>query len=540
MKVMLMAESNMINLKGDIGLTLSGGGYRAAAFHLGVIDYLEHLKMLDQVKMLSTVSGGTFTGAKLALAQAEKQGYADFFDGYYNLLAKTDLLALGLDQLAYGGNFAPSKRKDMIVSMAQVYANTFFKKANGEPYLFGEILNAKNMNLREISFNATEFKYGLAFRFQRSNNPKALIGNQRIHIPKKQAESIRIADIVTASSCFPGGFEPFAFPDDFVWPGGKIPQPLQEQFEKGALPLMDGGIYDNQGLQSLLLADVRVADGLQLFIISDAGQKSDNLFPYPTTDNKQGGLTLDALAKLSVVFIVLFIITLVKLLHKLFTEETGFLDFFFLGLVPVTLTATAAYSLFWVRNKANKIMDKIPLVGRTAWKDIRNLTVDEVLNMVGLRISSLFALAGSIFMKRIRSLVYGLIYGDIRGPVDKAINELYEGKRISNLIYHLQEGELFSQDLKKAGVPETSKTLSAVTTRAAKMPTTLWFDNEQQLQDLVATGQATLCYNLMKHLVRCFGQKPGQFPEDIKPLWDKLIADWLKFNEEAVRINFKG
>lgn len=133
-----MAESNMINLKGDIGLALSGGGYRAAAFHLGVIDYLEHLKMLDQVKMLSTVSGGTFTGAKLALSQAEKQGYADFFESYYDLLAKTDLLALGLDQLANGKNFVPSKRKDITVSMAQVYADIFFKKANGEPYLFGE------------------------------------------------------------------------------------------------------------------------------------------------------------------------------------------------------------------------------------------------------------------------------------------------------------------------------------------------------------------------------------------------------------------
>jgi predicted acylesterase/phospholipase RssA len=535
-----MDESNIINLKGDIGLTLSGGGYRAAAFHLGVIDYLKHLKMLDRVKMLSTVSGGTFTGAKLALAQVEKQSYADFFDSYYNLLAKTDLLALGLDQLANGKNFSPSKRKDITVSMAQVYADTFFKKVNGEPYLFGDILNAKNMNLREISFNATEFKYGLAFCFQRSDNPKAPIGNQSVHIPKEHAEAIRIADIVTASSCFPGGFEPLAFPDDFVWPDGKIPQSLQEQFSEGALPLMDGGVYDNQGLESLLLDDVRVADDLELIIISDASQKSDNLFPYPTTDNKQGGLTLGALAKLSLVFIGLFTITLVKLLHKLFTEETGFLDLFFLGLMPITLVAAATYALFWVRNKTNKIMEKIPLVGRAAFKDIRNLTVDEVINMVALRISSLHALAGAIFMKRVRSLVYGLIYGDIRPAVDRAINEMYEKKRISIFIYHLQDGEPFSDELIKVGITKTSDLLSAVVTRAAKLPTTLWFDNEQQLQDLVTTGQATVCYNLMKYLVRNFGQKPEQFPENVKPLWDDLEADWQKFNEEAIRINFKG
>ena len=56
--------------------------------------------MLDQVKMLSAISGGTFTGAKLALAQAENRATLIFFDGYYNLLAKTGLLSLGLDQLA--------------------------------------------------------------------------------------------------------------------------------------------------------------------------------------------------------------------------------------------------------------------------------------------------------------------------------------------------------------------------------------------------------------------------------------------------------
>lgn len=58
----------------------------------------------------------------------------------------------------------------------------------------------------------------------------------------------------------------------------------------------------------------------------------------------------------------------------------------------------------------------------------------------------------------------------------------------------------------------------------------------QQLQDLVVTGQVTLCYNLMKYLVRCFGQKPDQFPENVKPLWGGLKADWQKFNKEAIRI----
>jgi NTE family protein len=42
-----------------IGLTLSGGGVRASVFHLGVFKKLAEEGMLDKIKMLSTVSGGT-------------------------------------------------------------------------------------------------------------------------------------------------------------------------------------------------------------------------------------------------------------------------------------------------------------------------------------------------------------------------------------------------------------------------------------------------------------------------------------------------
>ena len=52
----------------EIALTLSGGGYRAAIFHIGVLSYLYHLKLddgsrlLDHITVMSTVSGGTITG----------------------------------------------------------------------------------------------------------------------------------------------------------------------------------------------------------------------------------------------------------------------------------------------------------------------------------------------------------------------------------------------------------------------------------------------------------------------------------------------
>jgi NTE family protein len=52
-----------------VGLALSGGGYRAAAFHLGTLRKLYQLNILDKVDVLSTISGGSITGAAYLIKQ---------------------------------------------------------------------------------------------------------------------------------------------------------------------------------------------------------------------------------------------------------------------------------------------------------------------------------------------------------------------------------------------------------------------------------------------------------------------------------------
>jgi len=54
---------------GYIALCLSGGGYRAATYALGTLRMLDELNLLDGVKFLSTVSGGTFMGLCFAAWQ---------------------------------------------------------------------------------------------------------------------------------------------------------------------------------------------------------------------------------------------------------------------------------------------------------------------------------------------------------------------------------------------------------------------------------------------------------------------------------------
>src|SRR5215211_5098602 len=49
-----------------VALCLSGGGFRAALFHLGALRRLNELGILSQVDVISSVSGGSIFAAHLA------------------------------------------------------------------------------------------------------------------------------------------------------------------------------------------------------------------------------------------------------------------------------------------------------------------------------------------------------------------------------------------------------------------------------------------------------------------------------------------
>jgi predicted acylesterase/phospholipase RssA len=57
----------MNQLGARIGLALSGGGFRATLFHLGVVRFLFEIGALKHVSRVSAVSGGSILGAHLVL-----------------------------------------------------------------------------------------------------------------------------------------------------------------------------------------------------------------------------------------------------------------------------------------------------------------------------------------------------------------------------------------------------------------------------------------------------------------------------------------
>ena len=261
----------------QMALSLSGGGVRAVGFHLGTMSMLRRLGLLRNVQILSSVSGGSMLGIGYSLAQQLGRPFQDFFDDFYEFLPEVNILEQLLRKMAARQPPSPSGKRDMITAMANVYDEYFFKRfygqyANDGGLTFEVLMKQPGKgHLQEMIFNATEFKTGTAFRFQVSQY-RCLIGNGNIALCRKHAGQIRIADIMAASSCIPVGMEPLFFPDDFRWPDdtseGKrdksatqsTNQEIRDALIKNTntheptFALMDGGVYDNQGITSTLLA----------------------------------------------------------------------------------------------------------------------------------------------------------------------------------------------------------------------------------------------------------------------------------------------
>src|SRR5262249_42153832 len=206
------------------------------------------LGVLSQVKLLSTVSGGSILGMSYAVSRVEGQSFGAFYEFFYKFLRDRNVVNDALASLYDLTETAAAQNPSLIRAAAQVYAKELFQDR-----CFKLLLDKAGAEFHELIFNATEFRIGNSFRFRASRNPRALIGNNDFRIERGVAERIRLADIVAASSCFPGAFEPIRFPDDFVWDDlSAARKELKSGFKDRdgnavSAPLMDGGIYDNQG-----------------------------------------------------------------------------------------------------------------------------------------------------------------------------------------------------------------------------------------------------------------------------------------------------
>ncbi len=274
-----------------IGLALSGGGSRAVAFHLGTLRALEDLNLLQEVDIVSGVSGGSVMTGLLGYSDApftdiDRNAVAFLRRGLVrpalkNLLhpPRVVLLALNFFTVAL-----PSLVIDTVAAVASFTASLFpalrptakaisrfywpFRRRYSRTHVvadaMAEVVGTQNCDAptrqgKSIVFNACELRTGTAFRM--SNE---CFGDWRHGYAP--ASELRVADAVTASAAYP----PFLPPFDWMRPFER-----NGETKTHRIIVTDGGVFENLGVSVMEPGrDARfsvISHNPDIIIASDAG-----------------------------------------------------------------------------------------------------------------------------------------------------------------------------------------------------------------------------------------------------------------------------
>lgn len=235
-----------------IGLTLSGGGFRAAAFHLGVLRELRARKLLDKIDLISCVSGGSIAGAFLALHWHDPLAL-DKLDRYL----ATRSIAVGS---VIGGTLDPFHTR--LDKLAETYERDLY---HGKK--LGDLAEGPRIYL-----NSTNLATGNMFSFIAGARGKSEMGDYELGFV--EAPHFPIARAVAASSAFPPVFPPLRL-DEKVY---------KHAAQCDYVTLSDGGVYDNLGINPGLAA----LNKLDYLLVSDGGKP----YAIKTEPTESGALVL--------------------------------------------------------------------------------------------------------------------------------------------------------------------------------------------------------------------------------------------------------
>ena len=218
----------------SVGLSLSGGGFRATLFHLGAIRRLNELGILPKITTASSVSGGSILNGFLAssLSTPLTAGIADFQNAASNpvrLFCSMDIRKwLALEAVVPG-----------------LHNSSGLAKEYDKHLTNGKLL--KDIPTKPIHiFCSTDLAFGVNWMFKRDQCGDYEAGFQ--NTPPDWS----VATAVAASSCFPPVFKPLNLNlDPAKLSGGKVPASAQRDKTVREIAFSDGGVYDNLGLEPI-------------------------------------------------------------------------------------------------------------------------------------------------------------------------------------------------------------------------------------------------------------------------------------------------
>lgn len=233
-----------------VGLCLSGGGYRAMVFHVGVLWRFFEANLLPTLTRISSVSGGSITAAQLALAWPSlvKPGATlrdDFIPGIVAPIRKLAGITLDRKAIAVGAVLF----EHISDHIEAAYDDVLFKKKTLQDL----------PNEPRFVINATNAQSGALWRFSRP-----YMGDYRVGLINDP--TVGLAKAVAASSAFPPVLSPALLDVD---PNSFDPKCRYELYRdpyNQRIVLSDGGVYDNMALETVWKSHYTV-------FVSDGGAK---------------------------------------------------------------------------------------------------------------------------------------------------------------------------------------------------------------------------------------------------------------------------
>ena len=211
-----------------IGVTLSGGGFRATFAGLGVVRFLADAGVLGDLRFVSSVSGGSVANGMIATR------FAKLRDGGFSGAAFDESVIEPLAERV-GSRSLKSKLIRNIWRAAGKRNRTDVLAWAFDDWLFDDAeLEDLDPGCRWI-FNAANLTTGARFGLERD-----VVGDYVVGLAPTAGSGLRVAQAVAASAAVPGAFAAMKL-DTIEFPCAA----------RGIPHLLDGGTYDNTGLEAL-------------------------------------------------------------------------------------------------------------------------------------------------------------------------------------------------------------------------------------------------------------------------------------------------
>src|SRR5438067_6064215 len=248
-----------------IGLALSGGGFRASLYHLGLVRFLRDAGILTQVSYITSVSGGSIFAAHLVLNWGRYNGSANEFDAAAAELLSFVRLDVRNRILRRFPLTLPLRWPRRLLGRSnRKLTRTGLLEYHYEQYLYGDTSLFELPEKPQLHLLATNLSEGCLCSFNRNGllmvrrQPGNTFRIDRIHMG---LATVPMA--VTASSAFPGFFPPLELTGGDVGASGG---------EFGRQAYTDGAVFDNLG--------VRMFCCLERPLLADAALSRDDFFDF--------------------------------------------------------------------------------------------------------------------------------------------------------------------------------------------------------------------------------------------------------------------